>query len=486
LKTCLGIDIGTTAIKIVLLDQDGNFLCSWSREHDLLSPAAGYAEEDPNIWEENLFALLRTAAKEIDVSAIAAIGLTGMVPTLIPLDERRRPLCNSIQQNDIRAAAEIEELKAKIDGPWFFRKTGNQVNQQHIFPKLLWLKRHRKAVFLSMKHITGSYDYAGYLLTGNLHIERNWALESGMYSLREERWLPEILELAEIGPEMLPPLIGYGGCRGALIRAAAERSGLHSGIPVYAGTADHIASGFAAGAGKSGDLVFKLGGAADILLSSDEALTDPRLFIDYGCSREAPFVINGCTASSGSILKWAKEEFNLPDFTVMDTRAYSIAPCSEGLTALPYFLGEKTPLFDIAARGVFFGLSLSHGAAHIYRAILEAIAYSLNHHIEIFRELNLPINRVFITNGGSKSKLWRQITADVTGFDLLYTGNNQGSSAGAALLAGMAAGIMDTETRLNGEEIPVIHDPARHEQYLHGYAKYRNLYEKLREFFPLL
>jgi xylulokinase len=457
---------------------------SWSREHDLISPAPGFAEEDPAVWEDHLFALLRTAAGELDVSSIAAVGLTGMTPALIPLDEQFRPLCNSIQQNDVRAAAEIGEAKEKIDGPWFFRETGNAVNQQHIFPKLIWLKRHKPPVFRSMRRIAGSYDYAGYLLTGKLHTERNWALESGMYSLRTGDWLPEILRLADIGQEVLPPLISYDGLRGAISAAAAEKSGLRQGIPVYAGTADHIASGFAVGARKSGDLVFKLGGAADILLSSAEALTDPRLFIDYGCGGEAPFVINGCTASSGSILKWAKEEFKLPDFASMDKRAESLPPGSGGLTVLPYFLGEKTPIFDAAVRGLIYGLSLSHGIAHIYRAILEAVAYSLNHHVEIFREMGPPIKRVFVTNGGSRSELWRQIIADVTGFDLTYITGNQGSSAGAALLAGVAAGVMDRELRMNGEEIPVFHDSRRHEQYRRGYANYRRLYEKLRDFPP--
>jgi xylulokinase len=459
---------------------------SWSREHDLISPAPGFAEEDPAVWEGHLFALLRAAAGEFDGSSIAAVGLTGMTPALIPLDGQFRPLCNSIQQNDVRAAAEIGELKERIDGPWFFRETGNAVNQQHIFPKLLWLKRHKMPVFRSMRYITGSYDYAGYLLTGELRTERNWALESGMYSLRTGGWLPEILRLAGIGQEVLPPLISYDGQRGTVSAAAAEKSGLRQGIPVYAGTADHIASGFAVGARKSGDLVFKLGGAADILLSSAEALTDPRLFIDYGCGGEAPFVINGCTASSGSILKWAKEEFKLPDFAIMDKRAENLPPGSGGLTVLPYFLGEKTPVFDPAARGVIFGLSLSHGTAHIYRAILEAVAYSLNHHVEIFREMGPPVKRVFVTNGGSRSELWRQIIADVTGFDLTYISGSQGSSAGAALLAGIAAGVMDRELRMNGEEIPVFYDSPRHEQYRRGYANYRRLYEKLRDFPPAL
>ncbi|GHT77490.1 carbohydrate kinase [Spirochaetia bacterium] len=479
----LGIDIGTTAIKVVLLCRDGTVQGAWTREHELLTPEPGFAEEDVTVWETNLFALLREAAGQIDSGRIAGIGLTGMVPTLIPLDAAFRPLYHSIQQNDIRAAAIIDELKVRINGDSFFEATGNQINQQHIFPKLIWLKRYRPDVFAAMRYCLGSYDYAGLLLTGKVLIEENWALESGMWHFRERRWLDHILAVAEITRENLAPPVSPVSARGKLTLAAAERSGLPQGIPVYAGTADHVASAFAIGARKSGDLVLKLGGAGDILLATNRGVTDKRLFIDYHCAQDAPFVLNGCTASSGSILKWAKHEFSLPDFNEMDRRAEPIPPGSNGLIMLPYFLGEKTPIFDTDARGVLFGLTLSHSAAHIYRAILEAIAYSFNHHIEVFKDLNLPIRRVFITNGGSKSTLWRSIIADVTGYDLTYVGNNQGSSAGAALLAGIGAGIMDESCALSGEWASVSFMDDNHARYRQGYHLYRQLYESLKPLF---
>ncbi|MDR1949531.1 MAG: xylulose kinase [Spirochaetaceae bacterium] len=480
----LGIDIGTTAIKVVLLRSDGSPGGAWSRDHDLLSPEPGFAEEDVSVWEDHLFELLREAAAETGPNRIAALGLTGMAPALIPLDGEGRPLGPSIQQNDIRAASIIEELRDSINGAWFFEATGNRINQQHIFPKLIWLKRFRPGVFASLGHILGSYDYAGYLLTGVFGIEENWALESGMWHFRERRWLDEILAIAGISPAVLAPVLSPDSLRGGLSAAAAERSGLPRGLPVYAGTADHVASAFAVGAREPGDLTLKLGGAADILLPTAGAVTDPRLFVDYYyCGGGAPYVLNGCTASSGSLLKWAAAEFGLPGFAEMDARAEAIPPGSEGLVILPYFLGEKTPIFDTAARGVFFGLSLSHGAAHIYRAILEAVAYSLNHHIEVFRELGLPINRVFVTNGGSGSALWRSIIADVTGYDLTYVRNNQGSSLGAALLAGIAGGLMEEDSLLSQERIRVPCRPERRQVYDAGYRLYRELYASLKGLF---
>jgi xylulokinase len=480
--SCLGIDIGTTAVKAALVRKDGVVLGSWSRPHELLNPEPGFAEEDPACWEEGMFALLREAAGEY-AADIAAIGLTGMVPTLIPLDEQYRPLDHSIQQNDIRAALEIGELQSRIDGEWFYRVTGNQVNQQHIFPKLVWLKRHKPAVFTRMRHILGSYDYAGYLLTGNALTEQNWALESGMWDLREKHWLAAILSMAEITEDHLSPLVQPTGIRGGLSETVARRCGLPSGIPVFGGTADHIVSAFASGARKPGDLTLKLGGAGDILLATADAVTDPRLFIDYACTSAAPYMINGCTASSGSLLKWAQKEFALPEFTEMDSRASSIPPGSGGIVILPYFLGEKTPIFDTDAKGVIFGLSLSHTANHIYRALLEAIAYSFKHHIEVFHELRLPVKRVFITNGGSKSTLWRSIIADVTGYDLTYVANNHGSSAGAAHLAGIGAGLMDEGMSLAQENLTISCDRTNYRMYEDKYKLYRALYENLKALF---
>jgi xylulokinase len=479
---CLGIDIGTTAVKAALVRRDGSVVGSWSRPHELINPEPGFAEEDTADWEAGMFALLREAAAE-HADTIAAIGLTGMVPTLIPLDEQYHPLDHSIQQNDIRAACEIAELQGRIDGAWFYRATGNQVNQQHIFPKLIWLKRHKPHVFASMKHILGSYDYAGYLLTGKTLIEQNWALESGMWDLREKHWLGAILDMAEITEDFLSPLVRPTDLRGGLSDAAAQSCGLPSGLPVFAGTADHIVSAFAAGAREPGDLVLKLGGSVDILLSTADAITDPRLFIDYACTGAAPYMINGCTASSGSLLKWAKKEFSLPEFTEMDSRASFIPPGSDGLIILPYFLGEKTPIFDTDARGVIFGLDLSHTVNHIYRALLEAIAYSSRHHIEVFHELGLPVRRVFITNGGSKSTIWKSIMADVTGYDLTYAENNQGSSAGAALLAGIGAGLMDEGVTLAQERLTFSCNMANCRIYEKKYKLYRALYENLKPLF---
>ncbi len=478
----LGIDIGTTAIKLILVSAKGDVLGTWTMGHDLHSPRPGFAEEDTETWKTNLYRLLCQVVAEVDPSCIKAVGVTGMVPTLIALDEQCLPLMPSIQQNDIRAVAEIAELEKKLDSNWFFEHTGNKVNQQHIFPKLLWLRRNKPELYRRIRHVMGSYDYISFLLTGTLHVERNWALESGMWDIIEGGWLPQVLEAADIDPDLLPPVCGPTDVVGTTTAALRDATGFPAGVPVVAGTADHVASSFCTGARQPGDLVLKLGGAGDILLALDRLVTDPRMFIDYGCSAHVPFLLNGCTASSGSMLKWFQTQFSLPDFVSMDDAAQQIPPGSEGVVILPYLLGEKTPLFDVDAKGVVYGLTLSHTRDHVYRAMLEAVAFSFRHHLQVFEALGLPINRVFITNGGSKSTLWRSIMADVVGHDLRYIKNNPGSCLGAALLGGLGTGILTEAVadRFLEQYIDIPHSEENHRLYEDCFTTYRAIYEALK------
>ena len=250
-----------------------------SMPHDLLSLHPGWAEEDALIWKENLFALLSKLSREYDLSALKAIGLTGMVPALISLDKDGNPLRNSIQQNDMRTKAELDELKAEFeaDDDSYFKTTGSHINSQHIAPRLLWIKKNEPEVFSKIANILGSYDYGAYILTGKMHIEANWALESGLFSL-DGKLIKEVIKYVGLPESVLPEAINSYGLCDTISDMAAKATGLPKGVRVYAGTADHVASAFCTGAHQNGDLVLKLGGAGDILLSLDHLVIDDRLF----------------------------------------------------------------------------------------------------------------------------------------------------------------------------------------------------------------
>ena len=421
----LGLDIGTTSTIGILIDTEGGILATASRPSALVSRHANWAEEDTELWWSNVCDLvpdlLRTA--RLDAGAIAAVGVTGMVPTVILLDGSGRPLRPSIQQNDARAVDEIEELKRLVDGDDWFRRTGGSINQQVVAPKLLWLARHEPECFRQAKTVMGSYDYITFRLTGTVSIEGNWALEAGFYNLAGDGLDEDLVRLGGISPDRLPPLRASGEPAGAVTRQAAEETGLLPGTPVVTGCADHIASAFVAGACDQGDLVVKFGGAGDIMLTCQRPVIDPRMFIDFHIVPDL-YVSNGCMAASGSVLNWivaqlgqaASEAARAAGQTPhawLDDQACDLPPGAGGLVLLPYFLGEKTPLHDPRAKGTLVGLGLHHELRHIWRAALESVAFGFRHHMDVFGEMDCSVGRVLACDGGAASDLWMQITADI-------------------------------------------------------------------------
>jgi xylulokinase len=335
----------------------------------------------------------------------------------------------------------------------------------------------------------GSYDFIVYRLTGDRSCERNWALESGLFDLRREAWDSTILDLSTIGVHLLGPVRWASEVVGEVSSEAARHAGLRPGTPVVAGTADHIASAFSAGLKAPGDLLVKLGGSGDILYSLDDPVLDGRLFLDYHVI-PGKFILNGCMAASGSIIKWFRQQFaSGADYATLDALASSVAPGAEGLVLLPYFLGEKSPIHDPLARGVLFGLTLTHTMAHAYRAILEGIAYGFRHHLAVLSERGLTATRGRVTNGGAHSRLWKQVTADVLGLPLEEIARHPGSSLGAAFVAGKGIGLFrawqDIERFIQIAEV-VEPDPSVHDRYEELFTIYRGLYDSLKHHFVAL
>lgn len=491
----IGIDVGTTSVKGILIDNSGNILGEASQEHDLVSAHAGWAEENPEAWWEGTINVIRKLSdlSKADGRRVAALAVSGMVPALILLDSDGRPVRRSIQQNDARAYEEIGLLKGLLDEDQVFSLTGGGINQQTIPPKLLWLQKNESAGFGSAKYILGSYDYITYRLTGRLTLERNWALESGMFNIHTGEWIPEIIEAAGISEEMLPQVMAPAQVAGTLRKEVADAVGLTPNVVVAVGSGDHVASAFSSGVRDDGDVLIKFGGAGDILLCSNELVCDRRVFIDYHLIPQK-FLPNGCMASSGSLVKWFTNTFFKEQkdkyeagggnfYAYLDEQSRTVPAGSEGLIALPYFIGEKTPIMDPLARGVFFGLSTYHTAAHMYRSILEAVGLGFLHHVRVFEEMRLLPRRYFMSNGGAKSTLWRQIVTDILGQEVEYITHHPGSSLGAAFVAGMAVGAFASWEDISWyikDRAVITPDPPNHEIYVHCFEIYRNLYEHLR------
>jgi xylulokinase len=478
LSLLLGIDIGTTATKGILLDPDRGLVAESERPTALHSDHPGWAEEDAAEWWANVVSLCRELAPQGD---IAAVGVSGMVPCVILHDAAGHPIRRSIQQNDARAGAEIDELRASLDGARVLERTGSAITQQSVGPTLLWLQRHEPEAWRATRTIAGSYDTIVRMLTGERSVEANWALESGLYDLGTGDWAPDVAEAAGLDLALLPPVRRPDEVVGTVTPAAAAETGLRAGIPVVAGSADHVASAFAAGLAREGDLLVKLGGAGDILLTTAAPVIDWRLFLDFHLV-PGLYLPNGCMAASGSFIRWFQAQLaGGAPLSELDAEAEAAGPGAGGVIALPYMLGEKTPIQDPDARGAFVGLTLSTGRGHLFRAVLESIAFGFRHHLDVFAELGQVPRRVRVTNGGARSVLWKQVTADVLGLPLETLRSHPGSALGAAFVAGMGVGAFADWGEIDRfVEVGDVVAPRDHDRYDRPYRDFRALYPALK------
>lgn len=490
----MGIDIGTTSVKAILISDEGRIIYETSAPHDLYSENIGWSEENPADWWNNTVLVIRKMFAEVPAEAarIECIGVSGMVPAVVSLDAHGKPLRRSIQQNDARAVREIEWLKSRLDQEELFRLTGGYTNQQHVLPRLLWLKAEEPEVWDQTETIFGSYDYIAYLLTGQRSIEINWAVESGLFDNRGGVWLTEQMESFNIPPRLFPNVHASGEVIGTVTAEASRMTGLAEGIPVVAGSADHVASTLAAGIVDEGDLLIKFGGAGDILYCTKKIAVSPQLFFDYHVI-PGKYLLNGCMAASGSLVKWfikdILRESSDDIFKELDEDALRVKPGADGLIILPYFLGEKTPIFDPQARGVMFGLTLTHGRGHIFRAILEAVIYGFRHHVEVLESMGYRPRNIYATNGGAKSKFWCQIAADVLKSEIRSFPSHPGSALGVAFVAGKTAGLFADWNEIHrflGDYRDFSPVPAHSQIYDKTYRIYRDLYRQLQPSFESL
>jgi xylulokinase len=473
----IGVDIGTTGTKTVLVDTaDARIVAQATRDNRLFADLPGRAEADPAQWLDNTVQTIRQVLAESGVapSDVGALATTGMVPAVVAVDANGTPLRRAILQNDARATEEIETLKAATDAGEVLALTGSAITQQSVAPTAMWLRAHDPDSWRATARLVGSYDWVLMALGAGPHVEFNWAIESGLATL-EGRPYGAMLQAADLAAELVPDVLTPGAHAGTLSAAAAESTGLPAGLPLIVGGADHVLSAYAAGVNAAGDWLVKLGGAGDVLAASDAPVTDARLYLD---AHPVPgrWLPNGCMATSGSLIRWFQSLVGGIELRDLDDEAANSA--AGEILCLPYFLGEKSPLHDPDLRGAFVGLDLAHTRADMYRAVLEAIAYGFRHHADVFASIDVPLHRALVTNGGSRSVLWKQILADVLNAPLWPVIGHPGASLGAAVIAAVGAAMIDGFDAVErfctlGE--PVIPRPEHADRYTDAYTEWRAL-----------
>lgn len=492
----LGLDIGTTSTIGLLVRLPDEVLAVASRPVALSSPHAGWAEEDPAEWWGNVREITREliAKSGIEPSRIVGVGVTGMLPAVVLLDAAGNVLRPSIQQSDGRCGVEVGELRAEKDEASFIARAGNGINQQLVTAKLRWIARHEPDVFERIATVFGSYDYVNWKLTGKRTVEQNWALEAGFVDVASHAIDDGLVAWARVPRSAVPRKVASHEVIGTVSTRAAAETGLIAGTPVVGGAADMIASALGAGVTRAGDVLLKFGGAIDVLTATDRVQPDPRLYLDYHLV-PGLFMPNGCMSTGGSGLNWFVRTFAGGEMAAagregigihqhLDRLAAEKPAGAEGLLVLPYFLGEKTPIHDPEARGVIDGLTLSHDIGHLWRALLEAYAYAIAHHVEVLNDMGHRTERFFVSDGGANSDVWMQIVADVLQRPVQRLKGHPGSSLGAAWTAAVGVGLADWAGISGfvhyGEELQP--DLGNAGTYAQGYRRFRELYARLRGF----
>lgn len=475
----LGIDIGTHESKGVLVNKNGNVLAEASREHKLLIPLPGYAEHDPFQWWEDFIYLVKELVGKSGVSSkdIVSVACSAIAPTMLPLDTEGEPLRNAILYGiDNRASKEIVELSEKIGKEKLLECTGTLLFSQSVGPKILWFMKNEPHLFTRTKRIVTATTYLVYKLTSRFVIDYYTASAfNPMFNYKKMQWSNDLWEDAPI--ELLPDLEWTTSIAGGVTKKAAVETGLEEGTSVIVGTADAAAEAVSSGVAEIGDLMIMYGTSAFFIEIIDRFIKStsawPAVYLQPGM-----YAITAGMSTCGAIMAWFKEMLSGCSYEDLDKLAEKVYPGANGLLALPYFSGERTPINNPNARGAIIGLSLFHRKDHLFRALLEAIAYGIRDNIKNITKAGLPPKRVIAIGGGVKSGILLQIVSDVARIKQIVPKTRLGACYGDAFLAALAVGrytrLLDV---LNWIEWQTETCPIEENSLL--YDKYFKLYKSL-------
>lgn len=440
LKYLLGIDFGGGASKATLIDTFGNIIAESTTEYPTLYPEAGACEQSPADWIKalcnNTVSIIKNAG--IEASDILCVAIDSATHTSLLCDKDFKPLGNAMHWTDTRSRTEADALREKM-GEEIFKKTYHKPDTIWTLPQLIYLKNKNPELWQSVRYIFFEKDYIRYFLTNAYCTDYIEAEGSMLFNYNTMQWDDELLELAGLNKDMLPPIVKPTDIVGKVTDSAAAATGLKAGTPVICGTTDTVMEVFASGAVKSGNITVKLATAGRICVITDKPYPD-RHIINYSHITNGLWYPGTATKSCAASYRWYRDTFG-GDYKELDDAAAKLPIGADGLRFHPYLNGELTPYADPTLCGSFIGIRATHTKAHFTRSVLEGVAMSLLDSKLYLDSLNIPYDSVATAiGGGTKGKLWRQITADVLGITLKTTVSSD-SSLGSAMLAGVAMGI---------------------------------------------
>jgi len=490
----LGIDIGTSGTKGVLMDREGKIYARAGKEYSIDISQPGWAEQDPQMWWEATIQVIKEVIKksEVNPKEIRGIGLSGQMHSTVFLDKNLLPFRPAIIWADQRSSSQCKSIYQKISKERFAELTGNPIATGFMCSTLLWMKENQPEIFDKIYKVILPKDYIRYRLTRNLGVEVTDASSSLLLDIRRRCWSEELLNILGIPFKILPESVHESQeVAGYLIREVARDTGLLEGIPVVYGGGDQSMQAIGNGVIRPGILSSTIGTGGQLFITLDKFIYDPKLKIHTFCHAVPDtYHLLGAILSAGLSLKWLKENilYTSDSYRIFDKEADNIKVGSEGVIFLPYLLGERSPYMNPEAKGVFFGLNLKHHRAHLIRSVMEGVVFAFKDCLEVFEELGIKIEQVIASGGGAKSKVWRQIQADVFNKEVFSTQSVEQAAMGAAILAGVGVGIYkDVEegckkvVKYKGEKIQPISENVH--IYNQRFKIYQSLYQDLKKDF---
>ncbi|SFB50511.1 xylulokinase [Amycolatopsis marina] len=473
--TFLGVDIGTSSSKGVLVEHDGTVLTSAVREHQVQRPVPGHVEMDAEIWWARFVAITRDLLDTADPGEVEAVGVSGMGPCVLLTDAAGTPVRPAILYGvDTRATVQIARLEAELGRVEVLHRCGSVLSTQAVGPKIAWVAEHEPAVAARARRLFTASSFLVHRLTGEYVLDHHTASQAvPLYDSLAQDWYAPWAKHVAPGIE-LPPLRWPGEIAGRVTRSASAATGLPAELPVITGTVDAWSEAVSVGAQETDDLMLMYGTTMFLINTVPERLLVPELWSTVGALPGTRNLAGGM-ATSGAITEWLRTLFGSPDYPTLLAEADAAGPGARGLLMLPYFAGERTPVADPDARGMIAGLTLEHTRGDLYRAALEATAFGVRHNVDAMRAAGGDVRRIVAVGGGTQGGLWTRIVSDVTGLEQEVPSVTIGASYGAAFLA--AGAVSDVSiTTWNPVRERIAPDAGVADHYAELYGLYLRLY----------
>lgn len=487
----IGVDLGTSAVKLLLMDGEGRIQNIVSREYPLCFPHPGWSEQNPEDWLRQTVDGIRALTENCDRTQIAGIGCGGQMHGLVALDKDDKVLRPAILWNDGRTAGETEWLNTEIGKGRLSQYTANIAFAGFTAPKLLWMRKNEPDLFARIDKIMLPKDYINYMLTGVHSCDYSDASGMLLLDVEHKRWSKEMLEICGIKETQMPKLYESYEVTGTLKPDIAAELGLPETVRVCAGAGDNAAAAVGTGTVGDGACNISLGTSGTIFISSGKFGADPNNALHSFAHADGSYHLMGCMLSAASCNKWWMDDIiGTQDYASAQKEITDEKLGRSHVFFLPYLMGERSPINDTDARGAFVGLTMDNSRADMTQAVLEGVAFAIRDSLEVARSLGIDVKRSRICGGGAKSPLWRKMIANICKLDLELIESEEGPGYGGAMLAAVACGeyasVEDAAAELVKVVGTVAPEPELAARYEERYQVFRMLYPALKDVFPVL